>query len=93
MLFRPSLLLLFTAIIAVAYDGLDLSPPNSEPEAWNVIQLCSANIEKLVASKQWAEIPFPFRFYAPKPGYYRLYSQVQVGGTPRFAPFGLTVQP
>lgn len=36
---------------------------------------------------------FAFRFYAPKPGYYRLYAQVQIGGVSRFAPFGLNVEP
>lgn len=36
---------------------------------------------------------FKFTFYAPKPGFYRLYSQVQVGGVSRFAPFGLAVAP
>ena len=36
---------------------------------------------------------FAFRFFAPKPGYYRLYAQVQIGGVSRFAPFGLNVEP
>jgi hypothetical protein len=36
---------------------------------------------------------FKFTFFAPKPGFFRLYAQVQVGGVSRFAPFGVTVQP
>jgi hypothetical protein len=34
-----------------------------------------------------------FQFYAPKPGFYRLFSQVQLGGTQKFAPFGIQVEP
>ena len=36
---------------------------------------------------------FKFRFYAPKPGFIRLYVQVQVAGGQRFAPFGVVVSP
>jgi len=36
---------------------------------------------------------FMFRFYAPRAGFVRLYSQVQVGEVSRFAPFGLNVAP
>lgn len=36
---------------------------------------------------------FNFRFYAPKAGFMKLYSQVQVGGRSVFAPFGLIVEP
>jgi hypothetical protein len=36
---------------------------------------------------------FSFRFWAPKPGFYRLYVQVQVAGRQVFAPFALTVEP
>lgn len=35
---------------------------------------------------------FTFRFWAPKPGFYRLYVQVQVGGKQVFAPFVLNVE-
>jgi hypothetical protein len=34
-----------------------------------------------------------FQFYAPKPGFYRLFSQVQLGGAQKFAPFGIQVAP
>jgi hypothetical protein len=34
-----------------------------------------------------------FDFYAPAPGYYRLYAQVRVDGTQRFVPFGVNVGP
>jgi hypothetical protein len=34
-----------------------------------------------------------FRFYAPKPGFIRLYSQVLMGGKMIFAPFNITVAP
>jgi hypothetical protein len=36
---------------------------------------------------------FAFKFYAPSPGFYRLYGQVQIGGVSQFAPFGLVVLP
>jgi hypothetical protein len=36
---------------------------------------------------------FGFKFYAPAPGFYRLYGQVQIGGESQFPPFGLTVLP
>jgi hypothetical protein len=36
---------------------------------------------------------FAFKFYAPKPGFYRLYGQVQIDGISQFPPFGLTVLP
>jgi len=35
---------------------------------------------------------FNFRFWAPKPGFYRLYVQIQVGGKQVFAPFVLNVE-
>ena len=35
---------------------------------------------------------FAFKFYAPTPGFYRLYCQVQIGGQQQFVPLGLTVQ-
>jgi hypothetical protein len=41
---------------AMAHDGLDLPSPISEPEAWNVIQQCTANTTKLIADQQWSEI-------------------------------------
>ncbi|HEX6736955.1 MAG TPA: heavy metal-binding domain-containing protein [Vicinamibacteria bacterium] len=34
-----------------------------------------------------------FRVFAPTPGYYRLFLQVQVGGRSRFVPFGVEVHP
>lgn len=34
-----------------------------------------------------------FRFYAPKPGFLRLYGQIFIGGKTIFAPFNLTVAP
>jgi hypothetical protein len=36
---------------------------------------------------------FAFKFYAPAPGFYRLYGQVQIGGVSQFAPFGVTILP
>jgi hypothetical protein len=35
---------------------------------------------------------FAFKFYAPVPGFYRVYVQVQIAGAAEFAPFGLNVQ-
>lgn len=34
-----------------------------------------------------------FQFYAPKPGFYRLFAQVQIQGVSQFAPFGIEVLP
>jgi hypothetical protein len=34
-----------------------------------------------------------FQLYAERPGFYRFFAQVQVGGVSRFAPFGLQVAP
>ena len=34
-----------------------------------------------------------FQIYAVKPGFYRLFAQVQIGGISRFAPFGIQVLP
>ncbi len=53
------LLLVLTLALAStsAHDGVDLAPPVSEPEAWNVLTLCRANIAKLTAEQQWSEIP------------------------------------
>jgi hypothetical protein len=36
---------------------------------------------------------FAFKFYAPTPGFFRLYGQVQIGGVNQFAPFGVTILP
>ncbi|HSV15280.1 MAG TPA: heavy metal-binding domain-containing protein [Tepidisphaeraceae bacterium] len=36
---------------------------------------------------------FAFKFYAPEPGFYRLYGQVQIDRTSEFAPFGVNVLP
>lgn len=54
--FLPVLLVVL-ASVARAHDGLDLPPPLSAPEAWNVMTLCRANVEKLAAEAQWSEIP------------------------------------
>jgi len=34
-----------------------------------------------------------FQFYAPKPGFFRLFAQVQIAGEQKFAPFGIVVKP
>jgi Heavy metal binding domain len=34
-----------------------------------------------------------FQFYSPKPGFFRMFAQIQLGGEQKFAPFGLIVQP
>jgi hypothetical protein len=34
-----------------------------------------------------------FQFCAPKPGFFRLFAQVQIAGEQKFAPFGVIVQP
>ncbi len=49
--------LCFFKSAVLAHDGLDLAPPIAVPEAWNVLTLCQANVDKLVAEKQWNEIP------------------------------------
>ncbi len=51
------LLLLATLATAVAHDGLEVPPPQSEAEAWNTVQLCSENVETLIAQQQWSELP------------------------------------
>lgn len=33
-----------------------------------------------------------FQIYSLKPGFYRLFGQVQIGGESRFAPFGITIK-
>lgn len=43
--------------VAIGHDGLELDPPNSEPDAWNMIRLCRANMGTLVKDRQLAEIP------------------------------------
>lgn len=45
------------ALAARAHDGLELEPPKSGPEAWNVLQLCLTNLQKLVAQQRAAEVP------------------------------------
>ena len=50
-------LLLLPLAMARGHDGLALDTPNSPSEAWNVILLCHANIEKLLLEKNLAEIP------------------------------------
>ena len=42
---------------AETHDGLDIPVPITIPEAWNILTLCHANVGKLVAEKQWKEIP------------------------------------
>ena len=54
---RIALLSLLLASRALAHDGLDIPLPITIPEAWNVLTLCHANVGKLVAQKQWKEIP------------------------------------
>jgi hypothetical protein len=34
-----------------------------------------------------------FQFCAPKPGFFRLFVQVQIAGEQKFAPFGVIVKP
>lgn len=45
------------AVAAMAHDGLEIPLPNSEGDAWNAIQLCLINIDKLAADQRWAKIP------------------------------------
>jgi hypothetical protein len=54
---RFFLALLLCAHSLRAHDGLELPPPITAAEAWNVITLCRANLEKLTAEGQWSEIP------------------------------------
>jgi hypothetical protein len=51
------LVLLGLSGLARAHDGLELEPPRSEPDAWNMIRLCRANMGTLVKDRQLAEIP------------------------------------
>ena len=48
---------LLAAISVLAHDGLELPLPNSEGDAWNAIQLCLINVDKLVAEQLWSEVP------------------------------------
>lgn len=57
MLPRFLVLLLCCTLQSLAHDGLDVEPPTSEPEAWNTITLCTANVETLIATRQWPEVP------------------------------------
>ncbi|MEO8351720.1 MAG: hypothetical protein ABI680_08310 [Chthoniobacteraceae bacterium] len=50
------LLILGLICAAPAHDGLDLLPPITAPDAWNVLRLCEANMVKLVAEKAWKEL-------------------------------------
>lgn len=52
----PIILLLLSRGLS-AHDGLEIAPPVSVPEAWNVLMHCQANIEKLVIENQLKEIP------------------------------------
>ncbi len=54
--------ILLAAIVVLArplpaHDGLDLSPPITLPEAWNILTLCGLNLEKLVEKKQIEDLP------------------------------------
>ncbi len=55
--FPRLLLLLLLPLAALAHDGLELEPPRSESDAWNMIALCRANLGFLVKSAQWREMP------------------------------------
>jgi len=46
------LALLLISPAAFAHDGLDLPPPINNSEAWNAMQLCAANVDRLIAASQ-----------------------------------------
>lgn len=70
---RPLVFLLSFALVfsAPAHDGLDIEAPVSEPEAWNTVQLCSANIETLIGQEQWGELPVQLAIVAQAARYLR----------------------
>jgi hypothetical protein len=72
---RPALAAFAFAIAlaspAAAHDGLDLAPPNSDPDAWNILQLCTANIEQLIGGEQWKEIPIQMALIGQSARYFK----------------------
>jgi hypothetical protein len=42
---------------ARGHDGLELDPPRSAADAWNMLNLCRANLRSLALSGQWSEMP------------------------------------
>jgi len=70
-MFRPRILALLLPLVAVAHDGLDLPPPVNDQEAWNAMQLCAANVDKLVAEQQWTEIPIQLAIMGQSARFFR----------------------
>jgi hypothetical protein len=70
-MFRRLLLSLLLPIVVFAHDGLDLPPPSNDQEAWNAMQLCAANVDKLVVEQQWTEIPIQLAIMGQSARYFR----------------------
>jgi hypothetical protein len=68
---RVFLLTLLISFSALAHDGLDVPPPINDSEAWNALQLCAANVDKLVAESQWQEIPIQLSIMGQTARYFR----------------------
>jgi hypothetical protein len=68
---RSFLLALLIPLVAFAHDGLDLPPPVNDSEAWNAMQLCAANVDKLIAEQQWTEIPIQLAIMGQSARYFR----------------------
>jgi hypothetical protein len=77
-MFRPFLLALLVSGVTLAHDGLDLPPPINDSEAWNALQLCAANVDKLVAEEQWSEIPIQLAIMGQSARYFREKTQGEV---------------
>lgn len=77
-MFRLLLLALLISLSAFAHDGLDLPPPVNDSEAWNAMQLCAANVDKLVTEGQWEEIPIQLAIMGQSARYFREKAQGDV---------------
>lgn len=75
---RSFLLVLLTPLLSFAHDGLDLPPPINDSEAWNAMQLCAANVDKLVAESQWTEIPIQIAIMGQSARYFREKAQGEI---------------
>ncbi|HET6408159.1 MAG TPA: hypothetical protein VFG14_09785, partial [Chthoniobacteraceae bacterium] len=70
-MFRSLFLALLIPSAALAHDGLDLPPPSNDAEAWNALQLCLSNVDKLVVEEQWGEIPIQLAIVGQSARYFR----------------------
>jgi len=77
-MFRSLLLALLVPLGLLAHDGLDLPPPVNDAEAWNAMELCAANVDKLVAEGQWEEVPIQLSIMGQSARYFRDKTQAEI---------------